>query len=126
TGGGAGVQRARWPAAHRRRRGRDLRRLPRDAAHRRAADRVAVARVTAETAWSLILGASLGLGLWMLVSVVPILRRPMLLHRVAPYVLDVSAGARDLVARRRVNPTRVLGVVASPVGDRLAPVVHAV
>ncbi|SFS15662.1 tight adherence protein C [Agrococcus baldri] len=83
-------------------------------------------RVSAELGWSLILGASLGFGLWMLVSLVPVLRRPLLLHRVAPYVLDVSAGARDLVARRRVSPTRVLGVVASPIGDRVAPVVHAV
>ena len=82
--------------------------------------------MTAEAGWSLILGAGLGFGLWMLASLVPILRRPLLLHRVAPYVLDVSAGARDLVARRRVNPVRVLGVVASPVGDRLAPVLHAV
>jgi tight adherence protein C len=81
--------------------------------------------VSGATGWSLILGAGLGLGLWMLVSLVPILRRPLLLHRVAPYVLDVSAGARDLVARRRVSPTRVLGVVASPIGDRLAPAVHA-
>ncbi len=76
--------------------------------------------------WSLVLGATLGLGLWMLVSLTPMLRRPLLLHRVAPYVLDVSAGARDLVARRRVDPARVLGVVASPVGDRIAPVVRAV
>ncbi|WP_092918561.1 type II secretion system F family protein [Agrococcus baldri] len=82
--------------------------------------------MSAELGWSLILGASLGFGLWMLVSLVPVLRRPLLLHRVAPYVLDVSAGARDLVARRRVSPTRVLGVVASPIGDRVAPVVHAV
>lgn len=82
--------------------------------------------MSAAAGWSLILGASLGFGLWMLVSLVPILRRPLLLHRVAPYVLDVSPGARDLVARRRVSPTRVLGVVASPVGDRLAPLLHAV
>ncbi|MCR8671007.1 type II secretion system F family protein [Agrococcus sp. HG114] len=79
-----------------------------------------------ETGWSLVLGASLGLGLWMLVSLAPILRRPLLLHRVAPYVLDVSSGARDLVARRRVDPLRVLGAAASPVGDRLAPIAHAV
>lgn len=82
--------------------------------------------MTGEAGWSVILGAVLGLGLWMLVSLVPMLRRPLLLHRVAPYVLDVSAGARELVARRRVSPTRLLGVVASPVGDRLAPLVHAV
>ncbi|WP_405218036.1 type II secretion system F family protein [Agrococcus sp. Ld7] len=82
--------------------------------------------MSTDVGWSLILGASLGLGLWLLVSLVPIFRRPLLLHRVAPYVLDVSAGARDLVARQRVNPVRVLGVVASPVGDRLAPAVHAI
>jgi tight adherence protein C len=85
-----------------------------------------VVRVTPETGFGLILGTTLGFGLWMLVSLVPMLRRPLLLHRVAPYVLDVSAGARDLMARRRVDPARVLGVVASPVGDRLAPLVHAV
>lgn len=81
--------------------------------------------MTGEVGLSLVLGATLGLGLWMLVSLVPILRRPRLLHRVAPYVLDVSAGARDLVARRTVDPTRVVGVVAAPVSDRLAPLVHA-
>lgn len=82
--------------------------------------------MTGEAGWSLLLGGSLGLGLWLLVSLVPILRRPLLLHRVAPYVLDVSPGARDLVARRRVDPARVVGVVASPIGDRIAPLVHAV
>lgn len=82
--------------------------------------------MSAEVGWSLLLGTGLGFGLWMLVSLVPILRRPLLLHRVAPYVLDVSPGARDLLARRRVSPTHVLGVVASPVGDRLAPLLHAV
>ncbi|MFC7430748.1 MULTISPECIES: type II secretion system F family protein [unclassified Agrococcus] len=82
-------------------------------------------RVTGEVGLSLVLGATLGLGAWMLVSLVPIFRRPRLLHRVAPYVLDVSPGARDMVARRRVDPTRVMGVVAAPVGDRLVPLVHA-
>ncbi|WP_347756793.1 type II secretion system F family protein [Agrococcus sp. ProA11] len=82
--------------------------------------------MSAEIGWSLILGASLGFGLWLLVSLVPVFRRPLLLHRVAPYVLDVSAGARDLVARRRVNPARVLGVMVSPVGDRAAPAIHGI
>lgn len=82
--------------------------------------------MSTDLGWSLILGASLGFGLWMLVSLAPIMRRPLLLHRVAPYVLDVSAGARDLVARRGVDPARVLGIVASPLGDRLAPFLHVV
>lgn len=80
--------------------------------------------MTAALGWSLVLGSTLGFGLWMLVSLVPIMRRPQLLHRVAPYVLDVSAGARDLLARRRVDPAGVMGVVTSPVTDRLAPLVH--
>jgi len=82
--------------------------------------------MTAEVGWSLILGTTLGFGAWMIVSTVPLLRRPLLLHRVAPHVLDVSSGARDLMARRRVNPLGIVGVVASPVGDRLTPIVHAV
>ncbi|WP_072313848.1 type II secretion system F family protein [Agrococcus sp. Marseille-P2731] len=82
--------------------------------------------MSAEVGWSLILGTTLGFGVWMLVSLVPLFRRPLLLHRVAPYVLDVSSGARDLMARRRINPLGIVGVVASPVGDRLTPVVHAV
>ena len=31
-----------------------------------------------DAGWSLILGATLGLGLWMLVSLAPMLRRPLL------------------------------------------------
>ena len=65
-------------------------------------------------AWSLLLGATLGAGLWCSVSAVPIMRKPKLMHRVAPYVLDVSAGARDLVARTTVNPLHVFGAVTSP------------
>lgn len=82
-------------------------------------------RVTPSLGFALVLGSTLGMGLWLLVSMVPVLRRPKLMHRVAPYVVDVSSGARDLLARRRVDPSHILGVVASPVGDRLRPVLHA-
>ena len=43
----------------------------------------------------LVLGALLGLGLWLIVSTVPRLGRPRLVERVAPYVADLSA--EDLV-----------------------------
>jgi len=78
------------------------------------------------TATALLCGLALGFGLWALVSLVPILNRPRLLFRVAPYLVDVSAGARELLARRPVNPLPVLGTTLSPVVDRvqrlLAPV----
>lgn len=83
-------------------------------------------RVNATIGIALALGAALGFGAWLMVSCIPILRRPRLMFRVAPYVLDVSPGARDLLARRRVDPGLVAGVVASPVSDRLAPVMRAV
>lgn len=66
-------------------------------------------------AWSLILGATLGTGLWCAVSAVPIMRKPQLMHRVAPYILGVSQGARDLVARRTVNPLQLFETTASPI-----------
>lgn len=66
-------------------------------------------------AWSLVLGTSLGAGLWCAVSAVPIMRRPRLMHRVAPYVLHVSQGARDFVSRQTVNPLQLFTTTASPV-----------
>lgn len=73
-----------------------------------------------ELGWSMLLGTTLGLGLWCAVSAVPLLRRPRLMHRVAPYLLDVSQGARDLSARRRVNPLQVLSAASSPISDPVA------
>lgn len=80
-------------------------------------------RMTPALGVALVLGSVMGLGAWLLVSLVPIFRRPRLAYRVAPYVLDVSAEARELLSRRRVQPGRIVGVVASPVSERLAPVV---
>lgn len=65
-------------------------------------------------AWSMLLGSTLGLGLWLIVSTVPVFRRPLLMHRVAPYVQSESQDARELMARRRVNPLQVLTTSAGP------------
>ena len=70
--------------------------------------------VTPSVAWAVACGLGLGLGLWLLVSLTPRLSRPRLLDRVAPYVLDVSPGARELVARRTADPLPVLGLVFAP------------
>ena len=74
--------------------------------------------MTAIAAWSVVCGTALGVGLWSLVSAVPRLGRPRLIHRVAPYLVDVSAGARELVARRPTNPLPLLGAVFTPVFAR--------
>lgn len=75
--------------------------------------------VTVAVAWAVVCGLALGTGLWMLLSMAPRLSRPRLVDRVAPYVLDVSPAARDLLARRPVNPLPVLGFVFAPLVDGL-------
>ncbi|MCU1582149.1 MAG: pilus assembly protein [Microbacteriaceae bacterium] len=71
------------------------------------------------SAWGLLCGMVLGLGLWSLASLVPRLGRPRLLTRVAPYLTDVSAGARELLARRPTDPLPVFGTLASPIFGRV-------
>lgn len=70
-------------------------------------------------AWGLFCGSVLGVGLWSLASVMPRLSRPRLVDRVAPYVLDVSAGARAYTARLHVDPVPVLGILFAPLFGRL-------
>ncbi|MDH6236226.1 type II secretion system F family protein [Cryobacterium sp. CG_9.6] len=70
--------------------------------------------MTTTVGWGLLLGTTLGLGLWSLVSLTPRLSRPRLADRVAPYILDVSAEARAFVGRVSVDPIPVLGTLFSP------------
>jgi len=76
-------------------------------------------RLDALAGWGLLCGLGLGLGLWSLTSLVPRLSRPRLATRVAPYVVDVSAGARELLARRTVDPLPVVGQLLAPGLERL-------
>jgi tight adherence protein C len=62
-------------------------------------------------------GLALGVGLWLLVSLTPRLSRPSLVVRVAPYVVDVSADARELLDRTAVDPLPVFGALLQPVVD---------
>lgn len=66
-------------------------------------------------ALGLLFGAVLGLGLWLVVSTVPRIGRARLIERVAPYVADISAEARTLLAHRPADPTPVLGLFARPI-----------
>jgi tight adherence protein C len=68
--------------------------------------------------WGVLLGATLGLGLWSLVSLVPRFGRPSLASRVAPYVADFSEGARAMLGRRTVDPLPIIGALFSPGVDR--------
>lgn len=83
-------------------------------------------RVTPALAAAVPIGIVLGLGLWTLASLVPSLSRPRLLARVAPHVLDVSAEARALVARRPSEPSPVLGLLVGPPVERIRRVMAAV
>lgn len=76
-------------------------------------------RLDALSGWGVLCGLALGLGLWSLASLVPRLSRPRLANRVAPYVVDVSAGARELLSRRPVDPLPVVGALFAPAFERL-------
>lgn len=72
-------------------------------------------RVSATVAWAMLFGVVLGVGLWSLVSLAPRLSRPSLAERTAPYLVDVSAGARQYLSKRSSDPLPVFGVLLSPV-----------
>jgi tight adherence protein C len=75
--------------------------------------------VSAATAWGLVLGAILGLGLWSVLAVLPRLGGPTLADRVAPYIVDVSEGARLFTVKRMVDPLPILGTLLAPTFHRL-------
>lgn len=72
---------------------------------------------------SIVCGLSLGLGLWLLLSLAPRLSRPTLATRIAPYVVDVSASARDLLDRTTADPLPVLGAMLQPLAARVRRVI---
>lgn len=75
--------------------------------------------VTPPAALGIVFGMILGVGLWTLASMVPRLSRPRLADRIAPYLVDVSDAARELIARRPANPLPVLGFLFMPAFARL-------
>ena len=71
-------------------------------------------RVNPTTALAVPLGIALGLGLWTLLALVPRVGAPRLSMRVAPYLRDLSAEARDAVDRRPSEPASVLAGLVAP------------
>ncbi|TBN58571.1 pilus assembly protein [Glaciihabitans arcticus] len=70
--------------------------------------------MTPTLALALVWGLLLGLGLWSVIGSLPRLSRPSLATRVAPYVRDVSPGAREMLGRTPVDPLPVFGFLLTP------------
>lgn len=66
------------------------------------------------TAWAVLAGLGLGLGLCALLASMPRLSRPSLSERLAPYLLDVSALARADVERAGVRGLAILRALLGP------------
>ena len=79
--------------------------------------------LNATAAVGVLLGALLGLGIWLVVSAAPRVGRARLIERVAPYVSDISPEARALLARRPADPSPVLGLVVAPLVQALRTLV---
>lgn len=73
--------------------------------------------MTSSSAWALILGITLGLGLWSMIAVAPRLNRPRLSARVAPYLLDISDEARIVTRRTTSHPLPFIGWIFQPLLD---------
>ncbi|MCU1440115.1 MAG: pilus assembly protein [Rhodoglobus sp.] len=71
-------------------------------------------RVSSTTAWAIVAGLVLGIGLWVLASATPRMSRPRLARRVAPYVIDISEGARESLAPASPGPLPVFGMLLAP------------
>ncbi|WP_229727696.1 type II secretion system F family protein [Mycetocola zhadangensis] len=76
--------------------------------------------------WGILFGATLGLGLWSIVAMLPRFGGPTLADRVAPYLVDVSEGARLYTERRFTDPLPILGRLLSPALRRLSASLTAV
>lgn len=76
-------------------------------------------RVSPAVAGAVPLGILLGLGLWSLLALIPRIGAPRLSARIAPYLVDVSPAARELVARRPSEPATLLAGMFAPAAARL-------
>jgi tight adherence protein C len=76
-----------------------------------------VVRVTDASWWAIIAGATLGLGLWSLASLIPKLAQPRFARRIAPHLQDVSQGARDMLQPPSPGPAPALALLVGPLLD---------
>ncbi len=78
--------------------------------------------MTDATWLSVIAGSTFGLGLWSLASTVPKFGGPRLARRIAPYLQDVSAEAREMMRPPRPGPAPALLLLLRPLFDPLRSV----
>ncbi|MFD1714179.1 type II secretion system F family protein [Amnibacterium flavum] len=62
--------------------------------------------------WAILLGTSLGIGIWILVGRLPAFARPRLAARLAPQLVDLSDEARRIVDRSTADPGALIGFLA--------------
>jgi tight adherence protein C len=74
--------------------------------------------MTATVAWGVVVGVGLGFGFWLLASLAPRMSRPRLARRVAPYLVDISAAAREALSPAPPGPLPVIGVLLEPIASR--------
>jgi tight adherence protein C len=74
--------------------------------------------VTPALAAAIPLGIVLGLGLWSLLALVPRIGAPRLADRIAPYLVDVSAAAREQASRHPAEPASLIAGLLAPIGSR--------
>lgn len=82
--------------------------------------------MTATVAWAVVAGCGLGFGLWCLASVIPRMSRPRLARRVAPYLVDISPQAREMLAPATPGPLPVLGMLVEPIASRARAALEAI
>ncbi len=82
--------------------------------------------VSTAVGWGLVFGVTLGLGLWSIVAMLPRFGGPTLADRVAPYLVDVSEGARLYTSKRLSDPLPILGRLLAPVLRRMTAALGAV
>ncbi|HWH25296.1 MAG TPA: type II secretion system F family protein [Pseudolysinimonas sp.] len=73
-------------------------------------------------AWSSLaipVGIVLGVGLWTLIALIPRVGAPRLATRVAPYLVDISAEAREAVRPRVGEPGTLIAGLMVPAGGRI-------
>lgn len=65
-------------------------------------------------AWAVLVGTTLGIGLWSVVAALPHFTRAPLHLRIAPYVTDVSPDARHVASRSTAHPVPLIATLLRP------------
>jgi tight adherence protein C len=76
--------------------------------------------MTGSAALAIPLGIAFGLGMWSLLALVPRVGAPRLSRRIAPYLVDLSPGARAALEHGASEPASLLAALIAPAFRQLA------